>query len=184
MKDGELRARFEASVTAEYPNFNYENVFELDEDGDYYDLALIDMWRGWQACHAALLERQASADYLNLKDGDIVGANPDIANGRYVRIGPLPSEGGVYPDPAPPAQESAVPDVWIEGYPNHTYASEWFIAHTIYNDRVVLRALPEEYSYDFTTADGTYMQKENVKRWMQFPDSDFIAAPQPPKVQP
>ena len=81
-------------------------------------------------------------------------------------------------------QASAVPDGWIEGYPNHTYASEWFIAHTIYNDRVVLRALPEEYSYDYTTADGTYMQKESVKRWMQFPDSDFIAAPQLPKVQP
>jgi len=65
-------------------------------------------------------------------------------------------------------------DGWIEGYPNHVYASEWFIAETVYNDRVVLQALSEENSYDFTTADHTYMRKENIKRWMQFPDSEFI----------
>lgn len=70
------------------------------------------------------------------------------------------------------------PVAWIEGYPKDFYAEEWFIAITIYGDRVVLKALPENYSHDFTTADGTYMKKENVKRWMQFPDSEFL----PPTV--
>lgn len=72
---------------------------------------------------------------------------------------------------------------WIDGYPNHVYASEWFIAQTVYNDRVVLRALPDEYSFDFTTADHTYMSKENIKRWMQFPDSDFIPSTHPQPVR-
>lgn len=75
-------------------------------------------------------------------------------------------------------QAEQEPVAWIEGYPKDFYAEEWFIARTIYGDRVVLKALPENYSYDFTTADGTYMKKENVKRWMQFPDSEFL----PPTV--
>ena len=80
-----------------------------------------------------------------------------------------------YAAPQPVSQE---PVAWIEGYPKDFYSEEWFIAITIYGDRVVLKALPENYSYDFTTADGTYMKKENVKRWMQFPDSEFL----PPTV--
>jgi len=66
------------------------------------------------------------------------------------------------------------PVAWLKGYPKDFYAEEWFIVITIYGDRVVLKALPENYSYDFTTADGTYMKKENVKKWMQFPDSEFL----------
>ena len=64
---------------------------------------------------------------------------------------------------------------WRKGPPPKPWAEEWFIAETIYRDRVVLTALPEEYSYDFKTADETYMKAENVKRWMQFPDSGYIA---------
>lgn len=70
---------------------------------------------------------------------------------------------------------------WIDGYPNKIYASEWFIAQTKNRERVVLTALPEEYAYDFKTADETYIKKENIVRWMQFPDSQFIPALQPPQ---
>lgn len=63
---------------------------------------------------------------------------------------------------------------WIEGAPDKTYASEWFIAQTTNRERVVLTALPEEYACDFKTADETYIKRENIKRWMQFPDSQFI----------
>ena len=87
----------------------------------------------------------------------------------------LPTDMALYAAPQPVSQE---PVAWIEGYPKDFYSEEWFIAITIYGDRVVLKALPENYSYDFTTADGTYMKKENVKRWMQFPDSEFL----PPTV--
>lgn len=72
---------------------------------------------------------------------------------------------------------------WIDGFPTKHYAEEWFIARTKYRDRVVLRALPEEYTYDFTTADGTFMMKENVVQWMQFPDSEFTAPQPTPTVQ-
>lgn len=70
---------------------------------------------------------------------------------------------------------------WIDGYPNKIYASEWFIAQTKNRERVVLTSLPEEYAYDFKTADETYIKKENIVRWMQFPDSQFIPAIQPPQ---
>lgn len=63
---------------------------------------------------------------------------------------------------------------WIEGYPSKPWADEWFQAITEWGDRVVLIALPEEYSYDFKTADHTYIKKEKIKRWMQFPDSDYV----------
>lgn len=68
----------------------------------------------------------------------------------------------------------AVVTHWIEGSPDKVYASEWFIAQTTNRERVVLTALPEEYAYDFKTADETYTMRLNIKRWMQFPDSQFI----------
>lgn len=70
------------------------------------------------------------------------------------------------------APDTPTPD-WREGEPPHPWNKEWFIAITIYGDRVVLRALPEEYAYDYTTADGTYIKAEKIKKWMQFPDSEF-----------
>lgn len=70
---------------------------------------------------------------------------------------------------------------WHNGYPSHPFNKEWFIAVTKHGERVVLRALPEEYSYDFKTADETYFKKENIVRWMQFPDSNFTPYEEPEK---
>ena len=39
-----------------------------------------------------------------------------------------------------------------------------------------MKALPEEYAYDFKTADETYVKINKIKKWMQFPDSQFISA--------
>lgn len=63
---------------------------------------------------------------------------------------------------------------WTDGIPGKPWCEEWFIAETIYGDKVVLRALPEEYAYDFKTADDTYMKASNIKRWMQFPGSQYV----------
>lgn len=65
-------------------------------------------------------------------------------------------------------------EAWNSGPPPKPWADEWFIAETVYGDRVVLRALPEEYTYDFKTADDTYIKSEKIRRWMQFPDSAFV----------
>jgi hypothetical protein len=62
---------------------------------------------------------------------------------------------------------------WIAGFPPKPYSEEWFVAETTYGDRVVLRALPEEYAYDFRTADHTYWKADKIVRWMQFPDSEY-----------
>lgn len=61
---------------------------------------------------------------------------------------------------------------WIDGFPPKPWADEWFIALTTFGDRVVLTALPEEYSYDFKTADETYILADRIKKWMPFPDSE------------
>jgi hypothetical protein len=76
-------------------------------------------------------------------------------------------------------QEAVGTMEWIEGEPPKPWRDEWFIALTIYGDRVVLRSLPEEYTYDYKTADETYIKAKNIKKWMQFPDSMFkpIASP-------
>ncbi len=66
---------------------------------------------------------------------------------------------------------------WRDGEPPKPWREEWFIAETTYGDRVVLRSLPEEYTYDYETADGTYIKADKIKRWMQFPDSQYIAPP-------
>ena len=82
--------------------------------------------------------------------------------------------------PTQPAQE---PFKWYDGAPPFPQNQESFIALTIYGERVVLSVLPEEYTYDYTTADGTYMKAENIKKWMQFPDCEFLP-PEPAPTQP
>jgi hypothetical protein len=74
-----------------------------------------------------------------------------------------------------PVQE---PLTWYEGAPPFPQDQEWFIAETIYGDKVVLRSLDEgrehKGNYAFKTADQTYMKQEIVKRWMQFPDCEYL----------
>lgn len=79
------------------------------------------------------------------------------------------------PEQQAQAREPEVWDVWIDGEPPFPQKEEWFIAETIYGDRVVLRALEKGTSYDYTTADKTYMMANNIKRWMQFPDGEYIS---------
>jgi hypothetical protein len=76
------------------------------------------------------------------------------------------------------ALEGATPGPWMPGEPPSPWREEWFIAKTIYGDKVVLRSLPEEWSYDYTTADHTYMIAANIVCWMQFPDSEYITPPE------
>lgn len=66
--------------------------------------------------------------------------------------------------------------VWLDGEPPHPWREEWFIAETIYGDRVVLRYMGDDLTYQYKTADETYMVAKNIKRWMQFPDGQYISA--------
>ena len=78
--------------------------------------------------------------------------------------------------------------VWRDGQPDRVSGSEWFIAVDKYEARCVLKALPEDHSYDYTTADETYIKAGNVVKWMQFPVSHFLppdtAQPQAVTVKP
>lgn len=61
-----------------------------------------------------------------------------------------------------------------DGRPLHGfYASEWFIARLKNGEYAALKALPEEYSYDYRTNDGTYYTKDWVVGWMQTPDTEY-----------
>lgn len=53
------------------------------------------------------------------------------------------------------------------------YASEWFIAKLKNGEYAALKALPEEYSHDYRTNDGTYYTKDWVVGWMQTPDTEY-----------
>ncbi|MDX0759572.1 restriction alleviation protein, Lar family [Sinorhizobium medicae] len=75
----------------------------------------------------------------------------------------------------PEAVEGVAVDGWYDGAPGKPWAEDWFIAETTWGARVVLTALPEEWTYDFKTADDTYIKADKIKRWMQFPDSQYIA---------
>lgn len=66
-------------------------------------------------------------------------------------------------------------NAWIDGLPPHPWTKEWFIAILNDGDKVVLTALPEEYSYDYKTADDTYFKKEKIVKWMQFPNSSYVS---------
>ena len=69
---------------------------------------------------------------------------------------------------------------WIKGEPPSPWNTEWFFAKLKNGEYAVLHRLPEEYSYDYKTADETYLKKDNIVAWMQIPDSEFIKpAPSP-----
>lgn len=72
-------------------------------------------------------------------------------------------------EPKPAAGE------WREGSPPHPWDSEWFLAEMREGAFVVLRPLPEGYTYDFTTADGTYFMRQSIIKWAQLSGSDYIA---------
>jgi hypothetical protein len=78
--------------------------------------------------------------------------------------------------PAPPAGEVEFPVAgqWREGAPPHPWDSEWFLAETTDGHYAVLRPLPEDFTYDFTTVDETYLMRHKIKRWAQLSDSDYV----------
>lgn len=80
----------------------------------------------------------------------------------------------------------AAPQTWYSGSPPFPQDQEWFIAETTFGDRVVLRSLDvgreRKGNYAFTTADGTYLKAELVKRWMQFPDCMYLPPTAPADV--
>lgn len=63
---------------------------------------------------------------------------------------------------------------WRSGSPISPWDSEWFLAELMYGGYAVLRELSEQYSYDFTTADGTYMMRDQIKRWAQLSTSNYL----------
>ncbi|KQN53173.1 hypothetical protein [Erwinia sp. Leaf53] len=61
-----------------------------------------------------------------------------------------------------------------DGRPPHGfYESEWFIAKLKNGQFAALKALPEKYSHDYSTNDGTYYTKDWVVGWMQTPDTEY-----------
>lgn len=80
-----------------------------------------------------------------------------------------------------PAEQAA--GCWRDGAPEHPWDSEWFLAETVHGEYVALKPLPDDFSYDFTTADGTYTKRSNIKRWAQLSDSSYIE-PEKPAEQP
>lgn len=79
-------------------------------------------------------------------------------------------------NPVPSAGEVELPAAgqWREGAPPHPWDSEWFLAETTDGHYVVLRTLPEDFTYDFTTVDETYLMRHKIKRWAQLSDSDYV----------
>ncbi len=102
------------------------------------------------------------------------------ASGEWVGTKVTPLYAAPVPSPAP---APVAPLTWYDGPPPFPQDQEWFIAETTYGDRVCLVSLDEgrghKGNYAFKTADGTYIKEELVKRWMQFPDCEYL----PPAAQ-
>lgn len=72
-------------------------------------------------------------------------------------------------------KDAEISKTWTIGYPDKIRGNEWFIAILKDGTKAVLKALTEEYSHDFKTADETYYTKDWVIKWMQFPNSNYIS---------
>ncbi|MBP6954494.1 MAG: hypothetical protein KBC45_08735 [Pseudomonas sp.] len=64
--------------------------------------------------------------------------------------------------------------VWRDGEPPHPWKCEDFLAQMKEGRLVVLSPLPEEYTYDYTTADGTYVMRTSIRRWAQLSTSNYV----------
>lgn len=112
---------------------------------------------------------------------ELLAANPE-ENGPCPQCGGSLRTWGCNCDPRWPMvkpvieQSAPVPAAgpWIDGSPPSPWGSEAFLAQTVEGHKVVLRPLPEEYSYDFTTDDATYMMRASIKKWAQLSTSQFI----------
>lgn len=78
---------------------------------------------------------------------------------------------------SPVATREPAATEWRDGAPAKPWSEEWFLAQTTFGDVVVLRALPEEYTYDFKTADDTYIKRDRIKRWAHLASISEYAAP-------
>lgn len=81
--------------------------------------------------------------------------------------------------PAPEVRELT----WYDGVPPFPQNQEWFIAQTVDGGSIVLRALEQPHSYDYTTRDHTYLKANRILKWMQFPGCEYLppSTPQPAK---
>ena len=121
-----------------------------------------------KAAEAKLAEWQASQHYSYIgKDG-----KPVLARDLEARLEVVEAERDALRTERDAAK---ITQVWMAGEPPKHIRDEWFIAKTIHGDRVVLRALPEEWKYDYKTADETYMAAKNIAAWMQMPDSGYVS---------
>lgn len=115
---------------------------------------------------------------IHLGDGCAYYRSGDIVQTQSLETGIGMLIGTPQPAQAPQARKITVQEaarqIWRDGIPPKPWRDEWFIAEKVDGERVCLISLPEGWSYDFRTADDTYIAKERIKRWMQFPDSEYI----------
>jgi hypothetical protein len=130
---------------------------------------------------ARAIESELSSGF---REGRNAQPEPRLASGGYW-IKPLATPAADVPMPSKRDPDALMttdrkglffPSFFVDGVSKD---KEWFIAETVHGDRVALRSLGEESSYDYTTADHTHMKRANIKRWAQFPDSEYIASPDP-----
>jgi hypothetical protein len=160
-----VEARIQRLAAAPSPG---ASVTASPADGDVID-ALRDIDGCFEAAYVeGLADRLAEAD----KD---VGSLADLVTRRLLPAREVVCAALSRLEASQPASSgSEAKPVWQDGIPPKPWSGEWFIAETTFGDRVVLRSLPEEYTYDFQTADETYIKADRIKRWMQFPDSAYL----------
>jgi len=140
----------------------------VDMSGAYISLTDHEASRAADKARIAELERERDEWHRLFDSAGQVAKNAcDDLNSAKSRIAELEAE----------KARCFIPEgVWHEGCPRHPYGSEWFIAKLDNGQRVVLKELPEEHSYDYRTADETYYSAYRIAAWMQFPDSQYVAA--------
>jgi hypothetical protein len=137
-------------------------------------------WRTDEFCHAPTEQERAMLnDFAVLLQDEFAPAAPQAVQAQpdqSQRIAELERQVEIWKAEV----DKAVAWLWRDGPPPFPQDQEWFIAETKHG-KAVLRALPDEHTYDYTTADHTYIIRANIKRWAQFPDSEYIA-PSTPEV--
>ena len=158
----QFEAWFENDVVGEevtFPEFDGGEYTEGDLYDDQLYFMLQAMWMAWQSAS------KASEQQLTESRREFTAANATIQNLELKVAQVVAENAGLINSSVCTLQDSRPP----HGF----YASEWFIAKLKNGEYAALKALPEEYSYDYCTNDGTYYTNDWVVGWMQTPDTEY-----------
>lgn len=143
-------------------------------DGLAIDQAILDSLKRHQTILAQQPIGWGRQDTDFRRSGKWSFTNSSGMSDHTIAVYAMPPDAQVIIDTLKIKLDSSTPLEWTNGIPKGHIANEWFLAKLDTGHVVALKSLPEEWSYDYTTADETYYKADRISKWMQLPNTEYL----------